>query len=107
MSFLWNDKAPTCIKAKSKNVVEKSTEIETSKCQKKVDEKDKREPEEPPSNPPPETSQDGEKEKHNQVIIAGNGRALKVGRDKNVSKMDVDSVDRRPVEKLSLVDVNQ
>ena len=78
MSFLWNDKAPTCIKAKSKNVVEKSTEIETSKCQKKVEEKDKREPEEPPSNPPPETSQDGEKEKHNQVVTAGNGRALKV-----------------------------
>ena len=34
-----------------------------------------------------------------------------VGRNENVSKMDVDSVDRRPerqpVEKISLVDVDQ
>ena len=35
-----------------------------------------------------------------------------MGRDENVSKMDVDSVDsvdgrRRPVEKLSLVDVDE
>ena len=33
------------------------------------------------------------------------------GRDENVSKMDVDSVDRRPerrpVEKISLVDIDQ
>ena len=66
MSFLWNDKAPTCIKAKSKNVIEKSTEIETSKCQKKVEESESKEP---PSDPPPETAQDGKNEKENQVIV--------------------------------------
>jgi hypothetical protein len=69
MSFLWNDKVPTCIKSKSKNVADKSTEVDTSKCHKKDEKKTNSDPKELTPETPRETSKDGEKETDKKVTF--------------------------------------